>query len=112
MAVPPVATMTSVTGSAISVSTSRTLGLSTTWMTPSGAPASEATSASSLAASVQQALAIGWGLTTIAFLVMSARMILKYTLQTGLVDGVSARITPAGLGSETILAAGSTRGLT
>jgi len=39
-------------------------------------------------------------------------MILKNTLHTGLVDGVSARITPAGLGIEMIFAAGSMRGLT
>src|SRR6266702_4895702 len=81
-------------------------------MTPSGAPAAVAASASSSAASVQQPLAIGCGLTTIAFLVSSARMTLKKTLHTGLVDGVSARITPAGLGSETIFAAASIRGLT
>ncbi len=81
-------------------------------MTPSGAPAPVAASASSRAASVQQALAIGCGLTTIAFLVSSARMTLKNTLHTGFVDGVRARITPAGRGSETIFAAESTRGLT
>src|ERR1017187_2564579 len=104
--------MTSVCGSAISVSTSRTVGSSTTWITPSGAPAREATSARASAASAQHALAIGCGLITIAFLVSSARMVLKNTLQTGLVDGVSASTTPAGLGSDTILATESTRGLT
>ena len=40
-------------------------------------PADSAASASSLAASAQQALAIGCGLTTIAFLVSSASMTLK-----------------------------------
>ena len=39
-------------------------------------------------------------------------MTLKNTLHTGLVDGVRARITPAGRGSARILAAGSIRGLT
>ena len=39
-------------------------------------------------------------------------MTLKNTLHTGLVDGVSASTTPAGRGSDMILAAGSSRGLT
>ena len=39
-------------------------------------------------------------------------MTLKKTLHTGLVDGVRARMTPAGRGRERILPAGSIRGLT
>ncbi len=109
--VPPVATITSVTGSAISASMSGTVALATTWMTPSGAPASTATPASIAAASVQHSRAIGCGLITMAFLVSSAMMTLKKTLHTGLVDGVSASTTPAGRGSETILLSGSARGL-
>src|SRR5215470_1469791 len=88
IAVPPVATITSVTGSDISVSTSRTVGSRTTWMAPSGAPAAVAASASRSAASVQQPFAIGCGLTTTAFLVSSDKMTLKKTLATGLVDGI------------------------
>ena len=53
-AVPPVATITSVTGSDISASTSGTVASGTTWIVPSGAPASVAAAASSRAASVQQ----------------------------------------------------------
>ena len=34
------------------------------------------------------------------------------TVATGLVDGVSASTTPAGRGTSTILAAGSSRGVT
>src|ERR1700739_1456176 len=104
--------MTSVAGADISASISGTVGSSTTWIAPAGAPASSAVAASSLAASAQHSLAIGCGLTTTAFLVSSARMTLKYTLLTGLVDGASASTTPAGRGSERILAASSTRGLT
>ena len=109
---PPVATMTPVTGSAIRASISGTVTSSTTLIAPSGAPARVATPASSRAASPQHSRAIGCGLTTIAFRVSRARMTLKNTLQTGLVDGVRARMTPAGRGSDTILAAASTRGLT
>ncbi len=112
IAVPPVATITSVTGSDISVSTSATVGSRTTWITPSGAPAPAAASASRSAASMQQPLAIGCGLTTTAFLVSRARRTLKYTLATGLVDGISASTTPAGRGSATILASSSILGLT
>ena len=52
--------------------------------------------------------ASGWGETTTALRVISARMTLKYTVAIGLVEGVSASTTPAGLGTSTIFAAAST----
>ena len=110
-AVPPVATITLVTGSAMSASMSGTVTSSTRLITPSGAPASVAAAASIRTASPQHSFAIGCGLTTIALRVSRHRMTLKNTLHTGLVDGVSASTTPAGRGSDMILAAGSSRGL-
>jgi hypothetical protein len=71
-----------------------------------------AAAASSRAALAQQSCAIGCGLTTIALRVSSARRTLKNTVHTGFVDGVSARMTPAGRGTERIFAAGSVPGLT
>src|SRR5580692_1542197 len=97
--------MTLVRSSVISASISGTEGSSTTWMTPSGAPALTA-------ASAQHSLAIGCGLTTTTLRVISARRHLKNTVATGLVDGVRANTTPAGRGISTILASGSRRGVT
>ena len=104
--------MTLVRSSVISASISGTDGSSTTWMTPSGAPALTAASPRARAASAQTSLAIGCGLTTTTLRVMSASRHLKYTVATGLVDGVSASTTPAGRGTSTTLAAASTRGVT
>ena len=111
-ATPPVATMTLVRSSVISALISGTDGSSTTWMTPSGAPAATAAAASARAASAQHSRASGCGLTTTALRVIRASSALKNTVATGLVDGVSASTTPAGRGISTILAAGSTRGVT
>ena len=52
------------------------------------------------------------GLMTATLRVISASSALKYTVATGLVDGVRARTTPAGRGISTILVAGSKRGVT
>src|ERR1700684_4723671 len=56
---PPVATITCVRSSVISALISGTDGSSTTWMTPSGAPAATAAPASGLAASAQHSRASG-----------------------------------------------------
>ena len=104
--------MTLVRSSVISASISGTEGSSTTWMTPSGAPALTAAAARVRAASAQHCLAIGCGLTTTTLRVMSASRHLKNTVATGLVDGVSARTTPAGRGIPTILASESSLGVT
>ena len=104
--------MTLVRSSVISASISGTEGSSTTWMTPSGAPAATAAAASVRAASAQHSLASGCGLSTTTLRVISASRHLKNTEATGLVEGVSARTTPAGRGISRILAAGSSRGVT
>ena len=104
--------MTSVVGSLMSASISGMVGSSTAWMQPSGAPASTAAAARRWAASADDSRAIGCGLTTTAFRVISASSTLKYTVAIGFVDGVSASTTPAGRGSSTILASGSMRALT
>ena len=104
--------MTLVRSSVISASISGTEGSSTTWMTPSGAPAFTAASANVRAASAQHWMAIGCGLTTTTLRVIRASRHLKNTVATGLVDGVSANTTPAGRGISTILASGSRRGVT
>ncbi len=106
------ATITLVRSSVISASISGTDGSSTTWMTPSGAPARTAAAAIVLAASAQHSLASGCGLSTTTFLVIRASSALKNTVATGLVDGVSARTTPAGRGISTIFASGSSLGVT
>ena len=64
------------------------------------------------AASAQHSRARGWGLMTMTLRVISASSDLKNTVATGLVDGVSAKTTPAGRGTSTIFAAGSNRGVT
>ena len=46
-----------------------------------------------------------------ALRVISASSVLKKTVATGLVTGISAKMTPAGRGSSTIFLAGSIRGL-
>ena len=81
-------------------------------MIPSGAPAATAASAIALAAAEQTFLAIGCGLIMIAFRVIKAKIILNETVATGLVDGVNARTTPAGLGMATILLTSSISGET
>ena len=48
----------------------------------------------------------------IALRVIKAKIILKDTVATGLVDGVSAKITPAGRGIATILLTSSISGVT
>ena len=111
-AVPPVATIRLVRSSVISAWISGTDGLSTTWITPSGAPAATAAAASVRAASAEHSRASGCGLTTTALRVMRASSDLMNTVATGLVDGVSASTTPAGRGISTIRAAGSARGVT
>ena len=62
------------------------------------------------AASAHTSLANGCGLMMIALRVSSASMILKKTVATGFVDGVSARTTPAGRGISTIFADAVDRG--
>src|SRR5699024_2278287 len=94
--VPPVATITPVRGSPMRVSTRGIVGFSTHWTIPLGAPAASAAWARTRAASAQTCLAIGWGLMTTALRVISARIVLKYVVATGLVEGVMARTTPAG----------------
>src|SRR5581483_11853728 len=86
---PPVATITDVRSSVISALISGTLGSSTTWITPSGAPAATAAAAIVRAASAQHSLASGCGLSTTTLRVMSVSRHLKNTVATGLVDGVS-----------------------
>ena len=86
---------------------SGTDGSSTTWMAPSGAPASTAASAIVRAASAQTPLAIGCGLTMTTLRVMRQRSDLKKTVATGFVEGVSASTTPAGRGISRIFAVGS-----
>jgi hypothetical protein len=61
------------------------------------------------AASAEHRRARGWGETRMALRVSSAMMILKKIVQTGLVEGVSAKMIPAGLGNSTILSAGRMR---
>ena len=112
MAVPPVAKITETRGLDIRASTSGTDGSVTTWTHPSGAPAATAASPMMRAASAQTAAANGCGEMTMALRVNSANMIFAKVVATGLVDGVSARITPAGRGNRTILACSSTCGLT
>src|SRR6266851_7147726 len=104
--------MTLVRSSAMSALMSGTDGWSTTWMTPSGAPAATAASASVLAAAAQHSLAIGCGLMMTTLRVISAISDVKNTVATGLADGVRASTTPAGRGTSTIFAAGSGRGVT
>ncbi len=104
--------MTLVRSSAISALISGIDGSSTTWMTPSGAPARTAAAARVRAASAEHSRASGCGLTTTALRVIRASSDLTNTVATGLVDGVSASTTPAGRGISTTLAAGSTRGVT
>ena len=104
--------MTLVRSSAISALISGTDGSSTTWMTPSGAPAATAAAASARAASAEHSRASGCGLITTALRVIRASSTLTNTVATGLVDGVSASTTPAGRGISTILAARSIRGVT
>ncbi len=104
--------MTLVRSSVISALISGTDGSSTTWMTPSGAPAATAAAASVLAVSAQHSRASGCGLMTTTLRVMRASRHLNMTVATGLVEGVSASTTPAGRGTSTILAAGSSRGVT
>ena len=105
---PPVATITSTPRSAISASISGIVGSSTTCRQPSGAPAATAACASRLTASTEVRRASGCGETTTALRVISASSTLKYTVAIGLVDGVSASTTPAGLGTATIFASAST----
>jgi hypothetical protein len=76
-AFPPVATITSVSGSAISASISGIVGSSTIWMQPSGAPAETALRAIRVTASTETFLAIGCGQTTIALRVIRASSTLK-----------------------------------
>ncbi|CAA9326779.1 MAG: hypothetical protein AVDCRST_MAG29-795 [uncultured Nocardioidaceae bacterium] len=104
--------MTSVRSSVIRASISGIDGSSTTCTTPSGAPAATAASPSTRAASAQHSLANGCGLTTTALRVSSASSTLKYSVETGLVDGVSASTTPAGRGTSTSFRSESTRGVT
>ncbi len=112
MAVPPVARITSVLGERMNSSISGRVGLSTTWMMASGAPASSAARASMLAASMQHSRAAGCGEITTALRVISAHSALKLTVAMGLVEGISAKMTPAGRGSSMIFFAASMRGLT
>ena len=109
---PPVATITSVVGSLISASIRGIVGSSTTCTQPSGAPAPTAASARWRTASADTSRARGWGLTTTALRVISASSTLKYTVAIGLVDGVSARTTPAGRGISTMRASASILALT
>lgn len=74
----------------------------TTWDAPVGAPAAAAASPMMRAASAQTAAANGCGEMTMALRVNSANMIFAKVVATGLVDGVSARITPAGRGNRRI----------
>ena len=104
--------MTRVRSSVMSALMRGTDGSSTTWMTPSGAPAATAAAASVRAASAQHSRASGCGLITMTLRVISASSDLKNTVATGLVDGVSANTTPAGRGTSTIFVAGSNRGVT
>src|SRR4051812_28003691 len=111
-ALPPVATITLVRGSVISASIRGIVGSVTTCTTPVGAPAASAAAPSARDASAHTRLAIGCGLTTTALRVIRLSRILKYTVATGLVDGVSASTTPAGRGTSTILVPSSIRGVT
>ena len=110
--VPPVATTTSVRSSVIKALINGIEGSSTIWMMPSGAPAATAASDIALAAATQTFFAIGCGLMMMELRVIKAKMILKETVATGLVDGVSAKITPAGRGIATILLTSSISGET
>ena len=76
-AVPPVATITSTPRSPISASISGIVGSSTTWRHPSGAPADTAACARTPTASTETLRARGWGETTTALRVISARITLK-----------------------------------
>ena len=82
--------MTLVWMSPISASTSGIDGSSTIWMTSRGAPARAAASASVRVAAMQHSLASGCGLRTIALRVISASRTLKYSVETGFVDGRQA----------------------
>ncbi len=92
----------------MSALTSGIEGSSTHWTQPSGAPAPTAAEAIVRAASLHTRRANGCGLMTTALRVISASRILKYTVATGLVDGVSASTTPAGRGIRTTFASWST----
>src|SRR3954468_20821946 len=106
---PPVARTSLVCLSAIMASTRGIVGLGRTWMTSAGAPALVAAAASTRVASTPVWAASGWGLTTTAFRVSMAQRTLKYSAATGLVEGMTARTTPGGLGTETTFASTAPR---
>jgi len=91
---PPVASMISASF-IIKLVISR-VGTSIQPIIPSGAPASTAASRTILAASLVHFFALGWGLIMIPFLVLSARRVLKITVDVGFVVGITAAITPTG----------------
>ena len=63
---------------------------------PSGAPAATAASSTTLAAAIVLFFALGCGLITMPFLVLSANSVLKIAVEVGFVVGITAAITPTG----------------
>ena len=63
---------------------------------PSGAPAFTAASRTTFAASIVHALAAGWGLIIIAFLVFRQSSVLKIAVEVGFVVGITAATRPIG----------------
>ncbi|MPM88759.1 hypothetical protein SDC9_135863 [bioreactor metagenome] len=85
-----------ISASFISVFVMSRLGTSIQLIIPSGAPAFTAASNTIFAASIVQAFALGCGLITIAFLVLSAINVLKIAVDVGFVVGITAAIIPMG----------------
>ena len=68
----------------------------THWTSPAGAPASRAASRTTRKVSRMQFFAPGWGLMTMAFPAFREMRDLYITVEVGLVEGISAAITPTG----------------
>ncbi len=91
---PPVANIRS--ASAMTTLVNSIEGTSTQPISPFGAPALTAASCTTLAASIVQFLALGWGEKIIPFLVFSAIRDLNIAVDVGLVVGITADKTPTG----------------
>ena len=91
---PPVARMTSAAFMTALVRSSE--GTSIQAMMPSGAPASTAAGSTTLAASMVDFLARGWGLMMMPLRVFKASRVLKMAVEVGLVVGMTAAMMPTG----------------
>ena len=96
MAGPPVARMSLMSGDCIRAWLSGTVGFSSHWMRPGGAPAASAASRTMRAASAVHFTARGCGDSTSALRVLSAMSDLKMAVADGLVVGITPAMTPIG----------------